>query len=92
MMSLLKGFSVVGLAPERFFLENTKLCSGPAAGAVCMGTDGLGTDLDAGTSMRLGLTVARAACHCARESRSASRACWGHRLNNLRPLNKLSFL
>lgn len=45
-MSLFKGFSVVGLALERFFLEHTKLHSPPAA--VCAGTGGLGTDLDAG--------------------------------------------
>ena len=79
-----------GLASERFFLENTKLCSGPAARAVCTGTGGLGADLDAGAGMGLGLTAARAVCHCARESRSASRARWGHRLNNLRALNKFS--
>lgn len=91
-MSLFKGFSVVGLASERSFLENTKLCSGPAARAVCAGTGGLGADLDAGAGMGLGLTAARAVCHCARESRSTSRAHWGHRLNNLRALNKFSFL
>lgn len=91
-MSLFKGFSVVGLASERFFLENTKLRSGPAARAVCAGTDGLGADLDAGAGMGLGLTAARAVCHCARESRSASRAHWGHRLNNLGALDEFSFL
>lgn len=47
-MSLFKGFSVVGLALERFFLERTKLYSPPAARAVCAGTGSLGTDLDAG--------------------------------------------
>ena len=91
-MSLFKGFSVVGLASERSFLENTKLCSGPAARAVCAGTGGLGADLDAGAGMGLGLTAARAVCHCARESRSTSRAHRGHRLNNLGALNEFSFL
>lgn len=42
-MSLFKGFSVVGLASERFFLERTKLRSAVRAGA-----DSLGTDSDAG--------------------------------------------
>lgn len=91
-MSLFKGFSVVGLASERFFLENTKLCSGPAAQAVCAATDGLGADLDVGAGMGLSLTAARAVCHCARESRFTSRARWGHRLNNLGALNEFSFL
>lgn len=59
-MSLFKGFSVVALASERFFLENTKHCSGSAARAVCAGTDGLGADLDGGAGMGLGITAARA--------------------------------
>lgn len=80
-----------GLALERFFLENTKQCSGPAPRAVCTGTNGLGADLETGAGMGLGLTAARDVCHCARESRSALCARWGHRLNNLRGLNKFSF-
>lgn len=90
MMSLFKGFSVVGLALERFFLENTKLCSGPAAWAVC--TDRLGSDLDAGTGMGLGLTAARAVCLCARESRSVSCARWGDDLNDLGMLRIFLFV
>lgn len=88
-MSLFKRFSE-GLASERFFLEDTKLCSGLAGRAVCTGTGELGADLDAGAGMGLGLTAARAVYHCARESRSASCARWGHRLNNLRVLNTFS--
>lgn len=91
-ISLFKGFSVVGLASERFFLENTKHCSGPAAWALCTGTIGLGTDLDAGAGMGLSLMASRVVCHCARESRSASCPRWGHRLNNLGALYEFSFL
>lgn len=81
------------LAFETFLsLENTKLRAGPAARAACTGTDRLGAGLDAGSGMGLGLTAARAVGHCARESRFASCAHWGHRLNTHRALNEFSFL
>lgn len=52
-MSLFKGFSVVGLALERFFLEHTMACSDRAAWAALTGTDCLGTDWDAGVVTEL---------------------------------------
>lgn len=87
-MSLFKGFSVVGLALERFFLEHTKLCSAPAAWAVCTDTDGLGTDLDAGIG---------AEHHGDKSCLPGSHAQpwgphWEQLLNNLRVLKKFSFL